>query len=406
VKRTLALAVVLLALGAALVLWFLDRFEYADSRTYVGYQGEARSNPLLAAQRVLRELGFEVNVLSALTGFPELPAHGVIVADAERWTLPARAQDQLLEWVRSGNTLILEVKPSGLNDPLADALGIERKFVTPPAGTPARPRRAPDGAPPNPDASPAGAVREARGELYTLPWAPYPTYRIVLAHWQVLTAPPKTVEFNFVGPQGALVLGLRLGQGRVIAFNNFLPLSNWGIGSADNAAFSARIAGRDGRGPVFFLRNPVKASLWDWLLSHAAPTLAAAAVLIALWLWRAAVRAGPTSPDPAPARRRWGDHIEASGRFLWRSGARAWLAMRAREAAFASVERRIPGFGDAPPEARRAMLVRQLGLRPEEAAQLYGMLPSSPAALIAEARLLRRLHELSFRVPISRASPT
>jgi hypothetical protein len=184
-----------------------------------------------------------------------------------------------------------------------------------------------------------------------------------------------------------------------------MPLSNWGIGNADNAELFARMAGRDGRGPVLFFHNPVKASLWAWLFAHAGASLAAAALLIVLWLWRAGARAGPTFPDPLTARRRWADHIDAAGRFLWHSGARARLATRAREAAFVSVERLIPGFAGLPAETRKAVLERQLGLRADEAAQLLGPPPAGPAAVIAEARLLRRLHELSFRVRSPSASP-
>jgi len=415
-KRRLALAAVALAIGAALVAWFLDRYEYVEASVYAGYQGEARSNPLLALQRLLRELGFAVSV-----GYTPaaLPAHGVFVVGADRWTLPAGAQSQLLDWVRRGNTLIMEAKPAGINDPLSDALGIERELIKPAGASTPHPRGVPDGGPqsnappeegqapgeegPRDATSAPTPVRDAQGEPYTLPWAPRTPYRVVLGPRQVLSAHAQDVEYRLGDARGSFVLGLALGRGRVIAFNSFLPLYNWAISRADNGVFLVRIAAREGSGPVLFFRNPVKASLWGWLLSHAAASLAGAAVLAVLLLWRAAVRAGPVFPDPPPARRRWADHLEAAGRFLWQSGARARLARRAREAAFVSVDRRIPGFAALPAEAQKAALVRQLGLRPDESAQLLGPLPAGPAAVIAEARLLRRLHALIL--PPSRVSP-
>jgi hypothetical protein len=85
--------------------------------------------------------------------------------------------------------------------------------------------------------------------------------------------------------------------------------------------------------------------------------------------------------------------------------ARAKLAARAREAAFSVIERRIPGFGNLSADVKQAILVRQFGLSPEDAFQVLGPLPVSPAMLAAEARLLRRMYQLSASAAISPMSP-
>ena len=386
-KRPLLIGALVAALGAIGIVWFLDRYEYVESSVFVGYQGEARFDPLLAAERFLRELGYTVVPVQTLADLAQLPQHGAMVVGTPRWALPLRAQQTVLDWVRRGNVLIVETQAAGLSDPLADALGIERHFN----GRAGSPSPVPHGGKPELPA-------EVSGEAYTLPWAADHSYRISLVHYQTITLAQRAPQFAFGGEQGSYVLGFRFGEGQVVAFNNFLPLVNWSLGNVDNAPFLARLAARAGAdSKILFLRSPAKASLWAWLTAHAAGAMAGAALLLALWLWRTAVRSGPVAPDAPPARLRWVDHITASGRFLWRSGGEGLLAARAREAAFTSVERRVPGFGGLAPTSKKTVLVRQFGLSPEEAGQLLGMLPGGPGAIVAEARLLRRIHELSSR---------
>jgi len=393
VKRRVLLVAAITALAAAAGTWFFENYEIVDGQVYVGYQGEARRDPLLAAERLLGGLGYHVETLDSLAGLGRLPERGTLVLSADRWPLPPPALHQLLQWVRRGNGLIVEAKPGGVADPLSDAMGIVRTYVSGTTGPRSRTETDTVGEP-----APGSAVREPdiAGQAYTMPWPPQRTYRIGLARWQTLDVQGHPVQFSLSDERGSYVLGFFLDQGRVVVFNSFMPLYNWSIGNADNAPFFAQVAAHaGGGGTVLFLHNPARASLWDWLWSHAAIAVLSAVVLIGLSLWRSAVRFGPALPDPPAARRRWIDHIEASGQFLWKRGGRARLSARARAAAFADIDHRIPGFGRLSGPARSAVLVRRFRLTPAEAALLLGPLPDNAAAVTAEARLLRRLHQMS-----------
>ena len=118
---------------------------------------------------------------------------------------------------------------------------------------------------------------------------------------------------------------------------------------------------------VYF--RPQRLSLAGFLLQHALAAVIAAALLLALWLWRIAPRFGPVAPDAPPSRRRLLDHLRASGRYYWSQGLRARLVLAARDAALRRIARAQPDFPAAAAGEKQARLAALVGIRAEEAAQ-------------------------------------
>jgi hypothetical protein len=78
----------------------------------------------------------------------------------------------------------------------------------------------------------------------------------------------------------------------------------------------------------------------EWVRRDAWPVLAAAALLLVLWLARIIPRFGPLVPDAPPVRRSLLEHVVASGRFLWSRGAGAELVEAVSERAARTARRR------------------------------------------------------------------
>ena len=124
----LAVVLLVLILAGGLGWWFFNNFERVEYTTHTGMSPEARRNPLLAAQRLLTEIGQVVESQSGrhyLVNPPRQP--GVILVRDLRTPLSGRRVDDLLTWVASGGHLI--VSPSRLLEqetsrPLLERFGV------------------------------------------------------------------------------------------------------------------------------------------------------------------------------------------------------------------------------------------------------------------------------------------
>src|SRR5262245_23310495 len=113
-------------------VWFFNNFERVPDRERVGYQGEARRNSFLAAERLLDRMGVRVHHLKTPIELRELPTDGTLILPARRNALAPAERERLLEWVAGGGHLIVETEPQRLPDPILDALGVKREVIKQP----------------------------------------------------------------------------------------------------------------------------------------------------------------------------------------------------------------------------------------------------------------------------------
>jgi len=373
VNRPVLTTVILAALAALVAAWFFTNYERVPNREWIGYQGEARRNSFLAAERLLARMGVSVRHAKTSAELRELPAGGTLILPDRRDGIPPDERRRVLAWIEAGGHLIAEDENYRLPDPLLDALEVTRKPT---------PKGVGDG------------VLEVR-----LPHAPG-AMRVRMHSLQTIDAPQATVRAS--GKSATHLLHFPWGRGQVTVLNDLAFMRNPQIGEQDHAEFLWELVRFQPDTPaVFVFDNPEKLSLLRWLADNAWAVLAAGACLLALWLWRIAPRFGPLAPDPEPVRRRLLDHLRASGRFQWAAGGAPRLAESAREAALRRIARAQPDFAGLTGTERAARLKSGFDLTGDETARVLAPAQNlAPPEFVNAMRAFQRIHErLSRRRP-------
>jgi len=401
VKRGAWISAGVALLVGLLATWMFSSMERVQERVWIGYRGEARDNPWLAAERLLERMGRPSARARSVPQLKALPADGMLVLPRRVSSIDRVEQLRLLEWVEGGGHLVLEAEAPGQPDPILEAAEVGRRAVT----TVPR-KRSPKPPPPPPQSkeTEAGGGGGGSAEAAATPKRPDGTVvarlpgakaalTVQMGLWRTLE--PKAALFTLSDRDTTWMAHLQRGAGRITVLGELGFAQNGGIGQHDHAEFLWQLASLSpGRGAVTFFHSPAKLSLLDWLLQHAAAALGAAAALLALWLWRVVPRFGPIAPDPEPARKRLLDHLRASGRFQWAAGGGPVLAEAAREAALRALQRAQPDFAALNAAEREARLAAQFGLPPQAARLLLQPVrAATPPELVAATAVYQSIHE-------------
>ncbi|TWI60917.1 hypothetical protein IP91_04881 [Pseudoduganella lurida] len=363
------LAAVLLAAGAT---WLWHAAFEKRVRAVPEESEAARDNPRLAATRLLQRHGHPVAAAEVLGSrlLARLPA-GMLVLPA-RTAIDRKQAAPLLDWVRRGNTLVVQpawiarppkdgVLPGKAADPDADPIG-GRYGVALAARTrqddtcradESEVRRALQ----DQEDEEEEAEEEKEEDAEERPVRPQSRL--------VCVTPPGTRypleldrPFEVLQPEGrtrplwgdTYGLGVQVyaeGRGRVVLVaqdyfsHNVLRQHDHG----ELLLVLARLAGPATQ--VTFVQSGQRQTWTGELWERFWPALCAAAALVLLWAWSAARRFGPTLPAPAGGsgqpRRALLEHVDASGRWLWSvPGGRALLLAAVRTAVEARLRRHAP----------------------------------------------------------------
>lgn len=330
IRLITVLLVMLMGLGG---YWFYQNFALLPEKTYVGFQGEARYNSLLAAQRFLHTKTLSVKGMTGLAGLP--PINGTLVMPTQRYGQGPKQATALLDWVRAGGNLIVvptaSEKGSATQDWLLRGLGV-RTVAHPPAGSE--------------NYAPTNVDIPAISDFMQVDFMPCTTLEYRGHAPQVLVR----------GERGAHVLRYRLGAGVLTVLSDARFMRNAEIGRYDNAAFLWYLTHYQRQGDIWLIYSGDMPPLWKWLATNAWTVLVSAGVLLAACLWSRSRRFGPIRVAPPLARRRLLDHIEASGQFLWQKGQRAKLLSGVREALLRRLASRHPALAALPPDQRATRL--------------------------------------------------
>lgn len=334
-KTRIFLALGAVALIALAVLWFRQNFEKQKVKEWVGASGEARLRQFLAAERFAQRMGWKATEARSLPALDALPAGGVLLLPNRRQAFTQERFAQLTSWAERGGHLIVEAEFLGVPDPLLERLGVQRA-----------------------EAQPLKTISvEIRTSGRKLNVSMPSAMRLVVASPDVrLRAGEQLVSFG--RGRGVVSVASSLGFAR-----------NRAIGAEDHAELLWNLMLLAPTPELVVYWSPGKLSFWDFLKDHAAPALAAGALLLALWLWSIAPRFGPVAPDAPPGRRRLLDHLRASGRYFWAKGMRSRLVVAARDAALRRVARAQPDFAAASQSERIARLASLAEIPKEDAAR-------------------------------------
>ncbi len=407
-------AVLLLIAG----LWWYASFERVSERVHTGLQGKARDDPYLAAKRLLNASGIAVAETSAGasagTKFDALPVGGTLLLGDRRHLLmtPARVSN-ILGWVDRGGHLIVEAEFPGRPDPLLTALGLTRMDLV-------RPKPAAKSSPEPESAQKADAEEGPRSALHRTRRPPTVVTEVVLpgdaralnvefGAYQGLGDPRSLAQWKAADPTGLRLASFTRGAGRVTAASKLdlmiyrcagdkddPGLQPANIGKFDNAELLVRLVRQNpghAGSPLRLVWGDDEVSLWSWLTEHAWMAMAAAGVLLALWLWRVAPRFGPLEAEAPPAEQRLIRHVEATGRFYWKHLSPPEVYSTLHAAFIHRLAERRPGLAQRERGARNAELAQLVGARPEAVARALDAPVRTAGEFIRNTVLLQRLSQ-------------
>ena len=361
-KRPVLVILGVAALAALGWLWFVTNYEQVEIEIPVGASAAARANPYLAAMRFAERLGWKASLEQQPARTRQAPERTSILLPAGRaWLTPARAQE-LLRDAERGAHLIVEPEPERQRDPLLESLGVGRRTIKPTGG--------------HFDAEFPGAEAPlrlgARGN-------------------QIIDPGRNPVDITIADAQGPRLVSMRRGSGRITVMASLRRFDNWHIGSDDHAELLRRVLALEPADRLLVVRAG-ETPLWGWLIEHALEVMIAAAILLALALWRILPRFGPILPSPEPARRQLLEHLRAAGRFRWSRGAREELLTAAREQLERHIAFAAPRLAHLPPSRRYSELSAQLGTDPERVAGAFQAVPRNVRELVHITATLASIH--------------
>ena len=395
-------------------IWWYANFERVSERVHTGLQGKARDDPYLAAKRLMSASGIAVAEIGASaspgTKFDALPAGGTLLLGDRRHLLmtPARVSN-ILGWVGSGGHLIVEAEFPGRPDPLLTALGLTRMDLIrpkPAARSTAEPRAGADD-------EPKSAARMPRRPPTVITEVALPgdarALKVEFGAYQGLGDPKSLAQWKAADPSGLRLVSFTRGAGRVTAASNLDWMIYRGagdtdepgrqpvhIGKFDNAELLVRLVRQNpahGGSPLRLVWGDDEVSLWSWLTEHAWMAMAAACVLLVLWLWRVAPRLGPLEAEAPPAEQRLIRHVEATGRFYWKHLSPTEVYSTLHAAFMHRLSERRPGLARRERGARNAELAQLVGARPEAVARALDAPVRNAGDFIRNTVLLQRLSQ-------------
>jgi len=373
----------------ALALWFFNHYERVTEREEIGYQGEARYNPLLAAQYLLARMGVKHHSLHQLPRLDQgLNPQGTLVLLETMPLLSARQSQELLTWVERGGHLIVSSHVLDDEDseehPLLEVFHLTQQAH---------------------DLSDE-AVLEAAPLAFSWEADPAPLKVAFHPNYSVSASSPSLLHLE--GAHGSHLLRQAQGQGWITLLSDLWFIHNDRIGHHDHARFfwdllhTPRLpteiwlvypleknVGGSGAVPHKQTANSGCAeceaqdampSLGSLLWQQARPVLISAAVWLLVWLGLVSRRFGPLLPDRQPVRRRLLEHIEASGEFFWHQGQASLLLRSVRQHLHQQLALRHSNWASLTPVAQSESLAQHCALTPAEIYEaLYNHNITSPA---------------------------
>lgn len=381
-RKAVIIMVAILLVLAAPGYWLAQHLEKREVEMPIGLHGEAKRYPLLAAERYLKRMGLSAERLIDTNHMLSAPAaDDVLIITSDRQTLGQERTQGLLEWVKHGGRLIVtvphfteKVKPGAyagppVRDPLLKALGlalahtdqdadsctdtdadIEDDFDTNTDADVGAETETDNNTSTDEDTHASSeenkdtdsdtttgdyAYTEVRFSDADKPLRVKFTPRIVLTG-----AMATDTVASHAG--GIALISRELGKGSVVVAADLSVLLFRAIGDHDHALFLWHLS--RGHGKVWLVTDNDMPPLWQWLWQQAPELVTASFIFLILWLWSRGPRFGPLVVEPAPARRRILEHIEASGRFLWQHQKQKRLLSAVRDELNTTAARRHPAW--------------------------------------------------------------
>lgn len=309
--------------------------EKEEKRRTTGYKGEARSNAFLAATRLLKKRGHEIEQRNGL-GDLDYNTSTLFLAPSSLNT--AGRAKRLMEWVDRGGHLVFmisggeksgndfQMKPSSWSMFDEDSSGV--KYLLDELGVVVNnwsvepENNLLDSMSRDDWEAMAEADRVLLGsEVSELPLS---GKKLKIHHWADkgliydLKHSPDMGSADEPAENKHRFLSLGYGTGRVSLLSDARPLRNRYIGQADHARLLTGLVDLSRDGTVVFT-NGAGEGLMSMIWRHLWMAVIGVLVAVVFWLWKNLPQFGPSEDLPDSHMREFSGQVRGIGRFLWRN---------------------------------------------------------------------------------------
>ncbi len=338
----------LAVLGAMLIAsWFFATHDRVTETRYVGFHGEARYNPFLAAEMLLDDLGIEADSIAGLSPDRWMPDNVDTVVTRLHPSISVGAQAEALrQWVSEGGHLVLlpPESPVEADDVLLSGFGLTLREAETADGD---------------DAADAERPGEADEDY---------AYSIDLDNtdWRIEPIGQQALSATLSDSSGYVAVRRNWDDGYVTVLAADHYFDNDHLEDSDHARLLLdTVAGYIEPGKVWFVYGAAFPSLGSVLLEYLPYLLACFAVALAFWIWAIVPAFGPPIRTAAADRRSLIEHVRAAGRFAWHHDGIDGLGRAAVATTLHRAEARHPGISRLPATRQAQRLAHITGL-PEQ----------------------------------------
>jgi hypothetical protein len=359
--------IIVLLVGLALVLatgMLVKSVSWKEITVPIPLQGEAATNSYYAAQRLVRELGARAERRYSLAGLPSTDA--IILLSNWNWGVIEQRRMQLQRWVESGGRLVIDNSLVGGEQVLKEwsGLAISASGEFEAGGDTKNPPETPE---PNSQTDEVieraiGRIPRFTGECTELT-AAVPRrgarnlYEVCKNEIGTSVTSERTPIWALVDEERIQVARISIGGGSVTMLAA-QPFGNYLLFFGDHGLLFTAVTQLHSGDAVYFISEGDDASLLALIWRHGAPVLVLCLVLVALWLWRGALRFGPAVPATETAQRSLAQQIRGTGRFVVRTGAGRALHAAVTRAVHEAAAKHIASYSSLAARARTEAIAR------------------------------------------------
>jgi hypothetical protein len=330
-----------------LVVWIARNTYWEEVEVPMPMKGEARTNSLYAAERLVAALGATAHPQRNLGTLPDTKS--IIFLSYWNWDLLPKRRERLEQWVANGGRLVADRSLIGGDRALEQWSGIVRTELEQKENEETSARES--------DNENHCFKLEVAGEGRA-------SYTVCGVDTTSRLTNSRDASWVLSDDHGIQALRINIGHGSITLLNA-KPFDNERLFQGQDGLLFVS-ATRLKRGDhIYFLSEEATASLPALMWQHGAPVVVLLLAALALALWRASPRFGPAAAMPDSARRSLAEQIVGTGRFTLRFGGGRALHAAAVRALREAVERRVAGYRVLSSEQRMALLASSTGMDEE-----------------------------------------
>jgi hypothetical protein len=336
-SRHILLAVALLCV-ALLIVWIARNTYWEEVSVPMPMKGEALTNSLYAAERLVTALGATAHPQRNLGTLPDTDS--VIYLSYWNWDLIPTRRERLQQWVASGGRLVADRSLVGGDKALEQWSGITRSAVTFESVAQLG----------DEDDDERCANLQVAGEARA-------NYTVCGVDHDTRLSSSREASWVLSDETGIQALRIDIGRGSITLLNA-KPFDNRRLFQGDDGLLFVSATGLERGDRIYFLSEEETASLLALMWRHGAPVVVLLLGALALALWRGSPRFGPAAGMTDSARRSLAEQIVGTGRFTLRFGGGVALHAAVVRALRETAERHLSGYRVLGSEERMALLAR------------------------------------------------